>query len=151
MRVHRIGPKPKSRSAKPRKIIAKFHWFKDRELVWAARKQIPKTRGIFISEDWPAEIEQKRRILDPVAKEARRLGHRAGLSVDRLWIDDQNFTVHDIDRLPAKLHPANLATKSKDNITAFFLHPAHCLTFIKLKYMTRKMDTLAALSRCFNT
>lgn len=120
VRVHRVGPKPKDRSSKPRKIIAKFHWFKDREIVWKARRAIPKTRGIFISEDWPAEIEQKRRILDPVAKEARKLGHRAGLNVDKLFIDDQTYTIHDVDRLPATLHPSNLATKSMNNITAFF-------------------------------
>ena len=56
-RVHRLG-KPRPDGSKPRPIIAKFNWFKDREAVWNERRKLKGT--LFrMSEDFPQEIIQK--------------------------------------------------------------------------------------------
>ena len=61
-RVHRIGPKTTTR---PRTIIAKFSFYKDREEVWQRRTYLKSTK-IWMSEDYPSEIKQARCILFPI-------------------------------------------------------------------------------------
>ena len=61
-RVHRVG-KPNEFNTRPRNIDAKFSFFKDRELV---RKRAPlklKGSNIWVNEQFPQEVEEKRRIL----------------------------------------------------------------------------------------
>lgn len=91
-RVHRIGRKPSSPNARPRNIVAKFSHFKDRELV---RKQAPKTlkgTNFYVQEQFPVEIDQRRRALFPVMREARRRNQRVRLMRDRLFIDGIEYT-----------------------------------------------------------
>lgn len=119
VRCHRLGLKPKGPNAKPRKIIFKLKDYDDRKRIWDKKDTLDGS-GIFLEADFPEEVEQRRRILKPIAKAARAEGKEAGVSVDRLIIDDRRYTINDLHKLPDHLQPANLATKTCNNITAFF-------------------------------
>ena len=76
VRCHRTGHSNKNR---PRSIIVKLHWFGDRSRIWEARKNL-KGSNIWLSENFPTEIEQRRRTLTPVLKEAWRQKKKAVLN-----------------------------------------------------------------------
>lgn len=68
-RVHRVGKFDRNHSF-PRPIIAKFEKFKDKEMV---RLSAPKTlvgKHYGVNEQYPFEIESKRKKLYPIAKQA---------------------------------------------------------------------------------
>ena len=70
-RVHRIG-KANEFNERPRNIVAKFSYFKDREYIRinAARK-LHGTR-IWVNEHFPPEIENNRKKLYPVMRQAKK-------------------------------------------------------------------------------
>ncbi|XP_053388875.1 uncharacterized protein LOC128551939 [Mercenaria mercenaria] len=82
-RVHRMGKQSENRS---RRIIAKFTEFKEREFV---RKQWKSLQGTpyFITEQFPKEVNDKRKELMPKLKAARSEGKRAWLAYDKLYVD----------------------------------------------------------------
>lgn len=82
-RVHRIGERSGQRK---RNIVAKFTLFKEREMV---RKQWKTLQGTeyYFTEQFPKEVNQKRRKLLPQLKEAKKAGKRAWLAYDTLYID----------------------------------------------------------------
>ena len=61
--------------------MAKFSYFKDREMVRKKWKELGGT-GFRVFEQYPPEVIQKRQLLVPKMKEARRLGKRAYLAFD---------------------------------------------------------------------
>lgn len=83
-RVHRVGPK--QQGSRGRKIVAKFSLFKEREFV---RKQSKALKGtnFFVQEQFPKEVNDKRRRLLPQMKEARKAGKPAWLAYDTLYVD----------------------------------------------------------------
>ena len=118
VRCHRLGVRRRN-AKQPRTVIIKFHWFGDRTAVWQARKNL-KGSNIFIKEDFPKEIEDKRRILRPVLQKALSSGKEAFLNVDTLIIDKMRYTVNDLSKLPRDLHPENIATVELGNMLLFF-------------------------------
>ncbi|KAK3094866.1 hypothetical protein FSP39_007262 [Pinctada imbricata] len=91
-RVHRVGRRRVgNHRGPPRPIVAKFSSYKDRDLV---RKQAPRTlRGsnIWVQEQFPPEIEQRRKALYPVMKEERRKNNKVRLVRDRLYINGTEY------------------------------------------------------------
>ena len=115
VRCHRLGPPRKNAlpPGKPRSLIVKFHFYGDRSRVWDARRKL-KGSPFFVSENFPNEIEARRRRLWPVFNAARRdpaLKGKVSLRVDRLILNGQAYTVNTLDRLPPLLQPENIATK----------------------------------------
>ena len=84
-RAHRVG-RPRSDS-KPRKIVARFLNYKDREAVFKAKKKLHGT-NMFVNEDYSDRVIKKRTELMPKLKEARRKNQRAFLRFDKLVIYD---------------------------------------------------------------
>jgi DNA repair exonuclease SbcCD ATPase subunit len=82
-RVHRMGYK---QGIRPRKIVAKFNRFKEREHVRKQSKTLTGT-DYFIHEQFPREVNDKRRKLMPQLKDARKAGKAAWLAYDTLYID----------------------------------------------------------------
>jgi hypothetical protein len=89
-RVHRIG-KPNEFSVKPRNIVAKFSFYKDRELVRRRAPMKLKGSNIWVNEQFPPEIEEKRRKLYPALRKARKDKKRVKLVVDRLYIEGELY------------------------------------------------------------
>lgn len=118
VRCHRLGPK-KPNSDRPRTVIAKFHWFGDREKVWNSRQKL-KGKKFWVAEDFPVEIQNRRRKLIPVMKEARKQNMRSTVSVDKLVVNGSTYTIDSLDKLPENLKLSKIYTPSRDNVTAFF-------------------------------
>lgn len=90
-RVHRLG-RYQSNQQNPRPIIAKFTNYKDKELV---RQSAPKTligTRYGVNEQFPPEIENRRKLLYAEAKRARKnKENEVKLVRDRLFINGRQF------------------------------------------------------------
>ena len=123
VRVHRIpGGETRGPNLKPRTMITRFEFYQDRELIWNQKKLL-KGMPYFLDEDFPEEVRSARKILMPVMMEARRVGKRANLNVDKLYIDGTPYSTQTLKNLPDThwLNPKRIATPEiNDDIVAFF-------------------------------
>ena len=89
--VHRISTRQDMvRSFKPRPIIEKFSFYKDKDFMWSFVKNV-KGSGIETANDFPKEIDEIHQKLYPVLKEAKRTGQKARFKVDKLIISGQVY------------------------------------------------------------
>jgi len=89
-RAHRLGKRNAS-GEKPRPIIAKFSFYKNKELILSNARTLAGT--VFgISQDFPREIVELRRGLVRVLKDAKKEGRDAKLVYDKLCINGQRYT-----------------------------------------------------------
>jgi ribA/ribD-fused uncharacterized protein len=120
VRVHRLGRKL---PGKARPIIVRFHFFGDRKEVWSKRSELQGS-DFWLAEDFPNEIQDRRRILKPILKHAVKLqGSTNGiyLIADRLVIANKTYTVNNLHSLPPELSPARISTREiGDKFTVFF-------------------------------
>lgn len=86
--VHRFG---KFVRGKHRPIVARFLYSQERSNILSNARKLKGT-FFYINEQFPSEIEEKRRSLYPKLKELRRSGHRAKLVRDRLIVDGRLYT-----------------------------------------------------------
>ena len=86
-RAHRLGRKHDQR---PRPIVAKFNRYPQRELV---RKTASKLKGTSISlgEQFPKEIQERRKQLLPILRREKERGKRVALVKDKLYIDGRPY------------------------------------------------------------
>ncbi len=93
VRVHRMGaPRREEEGAtRPRPIVAKFAHYKDRDLI--RRKSFEHLKGtkFYVNEQFPKEIEDRRKLLYPVRRTAYQAGDKATLTVDRLYVNGQLY------------------------------------------------------------
>lgn len=97
-RVHRIGrPKfdPVDGRSRSRPIVAKFQTYTDRELIRKEGIQLNMRRnGFSIREQYPPEIEARRKLLYPVMRNyARDDKNRVALVRDKLYVNGELYTV----------------------------------------------------------
>ena len=129
-RVHRIGSfNHKSKTQRPRQLIVQFVNFGGRESVWNKRSTLAGS-NIWIKEDYPRDIEERRKILWPYARAARMGDPRnpkgrisVSLKMDKLMINNQAFTTENIDNVPeyVKSRVENPPSTIKMNdVTIFF-------------------------------
>lgn len=119
-RAHRNPPGPKrTNSKKPRPIIFKLEHYVDREKIWKKRRSLSGSK-LYISEDFPQEIKRRRRVLQPICRAAWKQDKKASMSYDKAFIDGQEFTVNNLDKLPPELEPKKVATPSDGKTTAFY-------------------------------
>ena len=114
VRCHRLGQKKANFT---RSIIVKFHYYGDRQLVWSNRGKL-KGKKMWVSENFPVEIEKKRAILRPILNEARQMQQYRGkvsIKIDKLVLNGQTYSVDQLHRLPPQLQPENIATKTIDD------------------------------------
>lgn len=129
VRVHRLGPKPVGPIKFSRPIIARFHDYNMRKLVWSKRYDIPHNT-ISMSENYANNIEHRRRLLYPVvkrAKESKQFG-KSYLKGDSLILDDKKFVVNEnLNDLPTELHPRQFGWKSnQEHIIFGGIHSTYC-------------------------
>ena len=87
-RVHRLG-RYKPDQEKPRPIIAKFHRFKDRGILRQSARDTLTGTQYGVKEQFPIEVESKRRTLYPIMKKAREnKENKVRMVRDRLFIND---------------------------------------------------------------
>ncbi|MCG8047155.1 MAG: hypothetical protein N0E48_16250, partial [Candidatus Thiodiazotropha endolucinida] len=97
-RVHRIGAYDKETANQyPRSIIAKFEKFKAREYIRSRAKDTLKGKKYGIREQFPRQIEIKRKQLYPIAKEARKnTNNKVRLIRDRLFVNNEEVIVESL-------------------------------------------------------
>ena len=88
-RVHRIG-KSSPTDSKPRPLIAKFTYHKGKEFVISQAKNLGDT-NFAVARDFPKEVVDKRKLLLPTLKDAKKKGHTAALVYDKLHINGQLY------------------------------------------------------------
>ena len=107
-RVHRL--------ANSNKTIVRFHYYKDREAVWAQRRCL-KGSGLWLEEDFPMEWRNKRQILYPIMKIARSIRDvKATLSKDKLIINSEVYTVDTLAKLPQAIDLSSVLNIHEDNV-----------------------------------
>ena len=129
IRCHRLGRPParnagSGASGRPWPIICRLHFTEDRQKIWG-RKENLKGSGTWLQEDFPKEINERRKKLLPIMFAVRAQGHRANLTVDKLHIsfnsgESQTYDVSNLHSLPDKLDPKLVGTVDKNNFLAFF-------------------------------
>lgn len=83
--VHRAGKSVPGKPERPRPILVRFLRFKDKLAVLDRAKKL-KGSGIYINEDFPEAVRQKRKELLPALRAARQRGDIAYLKYDKLII-----------------------------------------------------------------
>ena len=129
VRCHRKGLFLKN---KTRPIIVKFHWAGDiKKIMQAKKSKLPRESKIFISEDWPAEVDDRRKVLKPIFRRALNTDHSARLIADKLYVDHKLYTIDTIESLPEDLNPTFTSTQYKGEYVAFWGQFSHFSTFHK--------------------
>ena len=92
-RVHRIGRPKRYIGANPRPIVARFERFKDREIIRMAGKELNmKQNGYSIREQFPPEMEAKRKTLYPVMRRyAQNPQNHVVMVRDKLFINSEQY------------------------------------------------------------
>lgn len=106
-RAHRIG---RRRSGEFRPVVVKFSSFRIREKVRSNASRLGGTR-FGIQEQFPRQIQEQRKQLYPILKDARKRGKRATLVVNKLYIDGVEY------RGPETLDNSIRGTKAGDEDT----------------------------------
>ena len=120
-KIQRLGPYVKGRN---RPIVCHFARYCDVEILMRNRSQLPD--NVYIREDFPAQIEDRRRILRPIFNKARKLDAYKGkcrLTYDKLVIDGKTFSVapiNNLHKLPQNLQPRTMAERHTDDTMVFF-------------------------------
>ena len=157
-RCHRVGRFQKGQT---RPIVAHFNWFGDKTTIIRNKKLLP--RGIYVHEDYPTEIEDRRRVLRPILRNALQKNKYRGnafIAVDKLIINKKAYTVrprYTLDQLPEDLNPENLCQKQNDNTIVFFgqgsafsnHHPAPYRDG-NVKYCCSEQQILSSKASLFN-
>ena len=93
-RVHRVGKIRSGANQNPRPIVAKFEKYTDRELIRKASVKLNEKKiGFSIREQFPKEIEDRRRTLYPVMRKYRQdQSNRVSLVRDKLFINGERYT-----------------------------------------------------------
>jgi ribA/ribD-fused uncharacterized protein len=107
-----------------RPVIVRFMRQSDVELLMRNRLQLPDR--VYVHEDFPPEIEERRRILRPIFNKAKKMQEYKGkcrLSFDKLVLNGKSFTVaprNNLNKLPPALQPRASAEKENDSTIVFF-------------------------------
>ena len=114
------GPTP---NAHPRPIVLQFHSMGARNAVWDARFELRHTGlHVYIDEDFPEEIEKRRKMLYPVFKQARSIPKyrgRCSLVADSIRIHDKYYTIETLNKLPRDIHPETLSERTDGETLCF--------------------------------
>ena len=74
----------------PRPIIAKVSFFKDKQQIKSCIKQLPRGKRFGVADDFPKEVDEIRKELYPVLKQAKRDHKTAFFNVENGRIMDNS-------------------------------------------------------------
>lgn len=90
-RAHRLGRFSRNQLF-PRPIVVKFTYYKDKERIRQLASKELKDSNFWIKEQYPKEMEDKRKILYPVANDARKNPeNKVRLVRDKLFINHEQY------------------------------------------------------------
>ena len=100
-RVHRMGrvyQQPRGQPARPRTIVAKFTYFKDRERVRKSANRL-KGRHNGIRGQFPEEVEQRKKPLYQVLRQARQEKKKAVFMKDKWFVEGKEVSAGSNQRM----------------------------------------------------
>lgn len=86
--VHRFGKKSDTYNSPPRPIVARFIYWRDLEAVKKAGKFL-KGKHFGVNEQFPTEIEDRRKKLYPIMKEEKKKKSKVVLKRDKLYVNNE--------------------------------------------------------------
>ena len=100
--MHRISTRRSEEydPAKPRPIIAKLRFYKDKSRIFQYAKNIDRSSKIGVAEDYPKEIDNIRKELLSVLRKAKKENPQAAFNVDKLIINGQIYRGPETKSLP---------------------------------------------------
>ena len=114
-RLGKINP------VRPRPISVEFDTKSDANTVYNHRFYL--TNGVFVDREFNLETEKCRRTLRPIlhaAKQKPEFCYKSSMDGSKLVIDGKRYSVSELDKLPQKLSPFEVMTKSNDDTIGFF-------------------------------
>lgn len=90
-RVHRVG-NPSQNKVRP--IVAKFHYFKQREIVRKAsydRADALKNANLGIGVQWSQQEREARKVLNPIMQQEKSKGNTVKLVKDKLFVNGVEY------------------------------------------------------------
>ena len=114
-RLGKINP------VRPRPISVEFDTKSDANTVYNHRFYL--TGGVFVDREFNLETEKCRRTLRPIlhaAKQKPEFRYKSSMDGSKLVIDGKRYSVSELDKLPQKLSPFEVTTKSNDDTIGFF-------------------------------
>ena len=103
------GPRPA--------VIVRFAFPRQRELVWNKHPLLKSTQ-FFISEDFPAEIENKRKFMYPIVAKSKHIPEYRGkvtMKMDKLYFKGREYCVKNLDSLPTQINPVTISQLENNN------------------------------------
>ena len=110
-RVDRLGRKI---SGKTRPIVAKFVLREDRETVRRAAPKTLKNKPFGVNEQFPKEINEKRKQIYPLYKQAKNEEKRASLKIDKLYIEGVEVPATSVIETADKKATLNMQSRNND-------------------------------------
>ena len=85
-RVHRIPTRVREgkKNQHPRPIVAKISFFKDKQQIKSHIKHLPRGKSFGVADNFPKEVDEIRKELYPVLKQAKRDHKTAFFNVEKL-------------------------------------------------------------------
>jgi hypothetical protein len=111
-RGHRVRPRP---------VLVRFKYSSCKD-VCIRRSFKLRGKGFFINEHFSPAIERRRKRLYPIVRKARHLDYedRIALVDDKIVLDGNEIGIDDFDKLPDDIHPRDIATEKRGDVTFFF-------------------------------
>ena len=117
-RCQRLG---QANPVRPRPISVEFENRNSADAVYGQRFYFAS--GVFVDPEFNLETEKSRRTLRPIlraAKQKPEFRFKSRMEGSKLVIDGKHYGVNDLDKLPQKLSPLEVTTKSDNNMIGFF-------------------------------
>lgn len=136
VRLRRLGPYFRNRD---RPVLCQFLKYSDVQLILRNRGQLP--HNVFVKEDFPPEIEERRRVLRPIFNKAKNMDKYKGkcrLNIDKLIIDGYTYTVapvNNLEKLPQELNPRKSAEREDAKTVVFFTQASPFSNFCKSPFV----------------
>lgn len=125
--AHRVGPRNSQKNSRPRYILVKLFHLEDKDFILLRHQNIRNACNILVEEDFPHEIDERRRILRPVmlaaSSKTQQNGknrYSASLNVDKLVVNGKSYSTKTTVKLPNELQLKNISTLTRGTTTAFF-------------------------------
>ena len=102
-------------------IIAQFESFSSRMTVWSKKRALMKT-DLYLSEDYPSEVNKIRSKLRPILKEASKHTEYAScisIKYDKLHFKGELLSIDNLHKLPDAIHPQYLSERRSQGMLCF--------------------------------
>ena len=107
---------------RPRVVLVRFKQISLKQRVMRQRFRL-RNHNLYINDSYPPHIERARQRLRPILQKANRMedyNGRIELVNDKIILDGNQIGVDELHKLPNDIHPRNICTETRGDITFFF-------------------------------